>query len=246
MKKLNGQKLLTLALALLPIWFSGYAAADITVYPMSTTVDNNGSAQINIFTNSDATEFVKTRVKKVNNPGTAQEDETDINPAEGSGLMVAPAKFALSPGATRIIRLVNMQPVQTETLYRVYFEGVKTLEQSADRPQQQANVGVNMIWGVLVYVTPAEPKIDFTFNHKNFVITNTGNIHLKISSIGICPDKNTSTGCTWSNEVKKAIYPGQQKKLSAGLFNGNKYAAIRIKYTNWVEKTSAEKVFIKQ
>jgi len=244
MKKLNRHKALILAFAILPILFCERAAADITIYPMSAIVDSSGSAQISAFTNADKTEFVKTQIKKVSNPGSAQEYETAINPAEGSGLMVAPAKFALSPGATKIIRLVNMKPVQTETLYRVYFENVKNLEQAAERTQQQASLGVNVIWGVLVYVPPAEPKIDFTFDHKNLKITNTGNIHLKISSVGFCPDKNTSKDCVWSKEVKKAIYPGQQKQLSAEEFNGNKYAAVRIKYTNWVEKTSAEKVFV--
>ncbi|MBV7405512.1 pilus assembly protein PapD [Enterobacter sp. ENT03] len=234
-----------LALVSLLAIFSGDTIAGVTIYPIATKLDSHGNAQINVFTNADKTEFVKTLIKKINNPGTAQENEVVVNSTAGKGLMVAPAKFALSPGATRVIRLVNMQPVQTETLYRVYFESVNSLDQNAGQSEKQANLGVNMIWGLLVSVPPAQPKIEFTYNPVNFQLANTGNIHIKVSSIGICPEVNTDAGCTWSKEVKKAIYPGQQRALPAEIFNGKKYAAVRIKYTNWVDNTSGEKEFLK-
>lgn len=245
MKSLNKVKPLIGLLAATSCLFSATCFSAITVYPISLGMKGSGSAQIQVMTNSNETEFVKTTIKKINNPGTSTENETMVSQSSGDTLIVTPAKFGLAPGTTRVIRLVNMQQPQSEVAYRVYFEGIAGLndENTQGASTNKASLGVNMIWGVLVNVPPAQPRIDFTLNPLSRQVTNTGNIHLKITSIGLCPQSNTDTGCQWSKEVKKSIYPNQQAILDPSLFKGNHYSVVKVKYLNWVDKTSGEKEF---
>ena len=244
MKNFKSSLSLLLTVTAAAFLFSSSASAGITVYPIAVGMNEGNSSQIKVFTNSDKTEFVRTTIKKINNPGSKQENESSVSQASGNMLVVTPEKFALSPGATRIIRLVNLVPPVNEEVYRVYFENVSSLDDSAAPANNEVQVGVNMIWGVLVNVAPARPHVDFTLNASAREVNNTGNIHLKISSIGLCPKSGTDAGCKWSKGVKKSVYPGQTMILPAEYFSGMNYQTVRVKYINWVDKTAAEKEFI--
>lgn len=100
-----------------------------------------------------------------------------------------------------------------------------------------------MIWGVLVTVPPATPRLDFTLDPARGVVSNTGNIHLKINSIGLCPQQLTDEGCKWSKPVKNSIYPNQHATLDPALFKGNNYRVVKVKYFNWTDKTGGVKEF---
>ena len=235
----------TMILAAAPLILSASSFAGISVYPISVPMQKSGGAQISVTTNSATTEYVKTTVKKINNPGTAQENETTISQSSGNGIVVTPEKFGLAPGTTRIIRLINIQQPQTEEAYRVYFEGVPGVNNSNDKNEQKspAKLGISMIWGVLVNVPPATPRLDFTLDPASRVVSNTGNIHLKIESIGLCPQQLTDEGCKWSKPVKNSIYPNQHATLDPALFKGNNYHVVKVKYSNWAEKTVGVKEF---
>ncbi|WP_377442118.1 fimbria/pilus periplasmic chaperone [Rahnella aquatilis] len=235
----------TMILAAAPLILSASSFAGISVYPISVPMQKSGGAQISVTTNSATTEYVKTTVKKINNPGTAQENETTISQSSGNGIVVTPEKFGLAPGTTRIIRLINIQQPQTEEAYRVYFEGVPGVNNSNDKNEQKspAKLGISMIWGVLVNVPPATPRLDFTLDPASRVVSNTGNIHLKIESIGLCPQQLTDEGCKWSKPVKNSIYPNQHATLDPALFKGNNYRVVKVKYSNWAEKTVGVKEF---
>lgn len=234
----------TMILAVTPLFLSAASFAGINVYPISVPMQKSGSAQISVTTNSATTEYVKTTVKKINNPATPQENETTISQSSGNGIVVTLEKFGLAPGTTRIIRLINIQPPQTEEAYRVYFEGVPGLNNN-DKNEQKgpAKLGISMIWGVLVTVPPAVPKLDFTLDPASRVVSNTGNIHLKINSIGLCPQRLTDDGCKWSKPVKNSIYPNQHDTLDPALFKGDNYSVVKVKYSNWTDKTVGVKEF---
>ncbi|WP_238532039.1 fimbria/pilus periplasmic chaperone [Rahnella aquatilis] len=242
---LTNLKSWTMILAAAPLILSASSFAGISVYPISVPMQKSGGAQISVTTNSATTEYVKTTVKKINNPGTAQENETTISQSSGNGIVVTPEKFGLAPGTTRIIRLINIQQPQTEEAYRVYFEGVPGVNNSNDKNEQKspAKLGISMIWGVLVNVPPATPRLDFTLDPASRVVSNTGNIHLKIESIGLCPQQLTDEGCKWSKPVKNSIYPNQHATLDPALFKGNNYRVVKVKYSNWAEKTVGVKEF---
>ncbi|MFD3227900.1 fimbria/pilus periplasmic chaperone [Rahnella aceris] len=232
-------------LAASPLLLSASSFAGISVYPISVPMQKSGGAQISVTTNSATTEYVKTTVKKINNPATPQENETTITQSSGNGIVVTPEKFGLAPGTTRIIRLINIQQPQTEEAYRVYFEGVPGLNNNGGKSDQknQTKLGISMIWGVLVTVPPAAPRLDFTLDPATRVVSNTGNIHLKINSIGLCPQQLTDDGCKWSKPVKNSIYPNQRATLSPELFKGNNYRVVKVKYFNWTDKTVGVKEF---
>lgn len=235
----------TMILAATPLLLSAASFAGISVYPISVPMQKSGGAQISVTTNSADTEYVKTTVKKINNPATPQENETTISQSSGNGIVVTPEKFGLAPGTTRIIRLINIQPPQTEEAYRVYFEGVPGLNSNNNKSEAKSPVklGVSMIWGVLVTVPPAAPRLDFTLNPSSRVVSNTGNIHLKINSIGLCPQQLTDDGCKWSKPVKNSIYPNQHATLDPALFKGANYSVVKVKYSNWTDKTVGVKEF---
>ncbi len=233
----------TMILAAAPLILSASSFAGISVYPISVPMQKSGGAQISVTTNSATTEYVKTTVKKINNPGTAQENETTISQSSGNGIVVTPEKFGLAPGTTRIIRLINIQQPQTEEAYRVYFEGVPGLNNNNSEAKSPAKLGISMIWGVLVNVPPATPRLDFTLDPASRVVSNTGNIHLKIESIGLCPQQLTDEGCKWSKPVKNSIYPNQHATLDPALFKGNNYRVVKVKYSNWADKTVGVKEF---
>ncbi|WHZ39921.1 hypothetical protein QNM34_18125 [Rahnella bonaserana] len=69
------------------------------------------------------------------------------------------------------------------------------------------------------------------------------NIHLKINSIGLCPQQLTDEGCKWSKPVKNSIYPNQHATLDPALFKGNNYRVVKVKYFNWTDKTGGVKEF---
>lgn len=223
---------------------SSSAFAVITVYPMSVKMNEKGAGQIKIISGSKQTEYVKASIKKINNPGTSQEEETQVTNSDSKNLVITPEKFALAAGTTRITRLVNMQTPTTEQVYRVYFSPISSLdnEQAPDTTNVKNKVGVNISWGALVFVPPQKPEINFTFDAQNRRINNTGTIHIELSRIGLCPSQNNDAGCKWTPITKK-IYPQQSFTLPASI-PAISQGVIKVEYRNWVDKSSAKKEFV--
>ena len=233
-----------MVLAVSPLLLSASSFAGISVYPTSVPMQKSGSAQISVTTNATATEYVKTTVKKINNPATPQENETTLSQASGNGIIVTPEKFGLAPGTTRIVRLVNIQPPQTEEAYRVYFEGVPGLNNNEINEQKnQTKLGISMIWGVLVTVPPAVPRLHSTLDHDRRTLSNNENIHQTINCIRSSQQQTTNEGSIWSKPVKNSIYPSQHATLDPDLFKGNTYRVVKVKYSNWADKTVGVKEF---
>ena len=224
--------------------FACSALANITVYPMSVKMNPQGTGQIKIISGSKQTEYIKATIKKINNPGTKQEKETDIAQGDSKNLVITPEKFALAAGTTRITRLVNIQTPATEQVYRVYLSPISSMEneKAPDTTNVNNKVGVNISWGALVFVPPLKPEINFTFDVQQRRINNTGTIHIELSRIGLCPTQNSDTGCKWTPITKK-IYPQQSFTLPASI-PATSHGIIKVEYRNWVDKSSAEKEFI--
>ncbi|MGV0084134.1 fimbria/pilus periplasmic chaperone [Rahnella aceris] len=220
-------------LAASPLLLSASSFAGISVYPISVPMQKSGGAQISVTTNSATTEYVKTTVKKINNPATPQENEITINQSSGSGIVVTPEKFGLAPGTTRIIRLINIEQPQTEEAYRVYFEGVPGLNNGNDKNKRKGptKLGISMIWGVLVTVPPAAPRLDFTLNLESREVSNTSNIHLLVQRIGLCDSDKKEARCQWK-ELKKNVYPGKPYTPSLPFSASASSEKVRIEYFN--------------
>jgi P pilus assembly chaperone PapD len=216
--------------------------AAISVYPISLSMNAQGSGQIKVLSSSDKTEYVRVSVKAIDNPATDAEKERDLSAEEN--FFATPAIFALSAGNSRVVRMVNMVAPEKEKAYRVYFESVDSMdhEATAGAKPNQAQLGVNMKWGALVLVPPVSPRNALTYNYQENKLINNGNIHLRLTSIGICPSKENDNACIW-RQVAHAIYPDQFYSIKDIVKNklGNK--VIKIKFISGIDKTTVTQVF---
>lgn len=220
--------------ALLP----GVASAAINVYPISVTTNSQGAAQIKVMSASANMNFVKVTVKAIDNPGTKEEKERDL--VAGENLVVSPAKFGLSAGSVRIVRMVNMEPPQVEKAYRVIFESVNNLDEGTPVAEDvKGSIAVNFIWGALVIVPPSQPKESISYISDSHELNNNGNVHITLKEVGICKSREESDNCKWAKNLS-TIYPGQKLMLKTSdtpISSGN---IVKIKYLSGISQTTIE------
>jgi len=180
------------------------AQANLTVHPMRASVDGKRSTQIRIYSQSTQPQYIQASLRRIVDPASEQEHEVEVEPGEAA-IAITPGKFALAGGGNRLIRLIPLQPVEAETAYRVYFEGVRGPDETsaAGDTGAQASIGVNLVWGALVNVLPAEgtvrPRVEGDALH------NDGTLRLGITSI-------EGSRCT-AHDVSQSLYPGGSLSL---------------------------------
>jgi len=229
---------LSASLALCSTLFSGIASAAFSVYPISVTTNQQGGAQIKIISASKEMDFIKVAVKAIENPGTKEEKERDL--IAGESLVVTPAKFGLSSGTTRIVRLVNMVPPESEQAYRVYFEPVSNLD-DAPNDDQKNKVGVNITWGALVIVPPVKPVEDISYIPVGRQLVNNGNVHIKLSEVGVCKSSSDSNNCKWTKDAR-TVYPGKTLLLQGAEAQSlSPGSTVKIKYISTITQTTLER-----
>lgn len=84
--------------------------------------------------------------------------------------------------------------------------------------KQNSSVSVNLVWGVLLRVSPSDPRPALVTNGHHLL--NTGNTRLSLIRAGNC-----DTTCHWQN-IDKSIYPGGSADIPAGI----KSNAFRVEY----------------
>lgn len=229
---------LSASLVLCSTFFSGIASAAFSVYPISVTTNQQGGAQIKIISASKEMDFIKVTVKTIENPGTKEEKERDL--IAGESLVVTPAKFGLSAGTTRIVRLVNMAPPESEQAYRVYFEPVSNLD-DAPNDAQKNKVGVNITWGALVIVPPVKPVEDISYIPVGRQLVNNGNVHIKLSEVGVCKSSSDSNNCKWTKDAR-TVYPGKSLLLQGAEAQSiSPGSTVKIKYISTITQTKLER-----
>lgn len=185
------------------------AHANLTIHPMRAAVDAKRGAQIRVYSQSTQPQYVQTRVQRIVNPAAQGEEEREVDVGEAA-IAVTPGKFALSGGGNRLIRVIPLQPVQQETAYRVYFEGVRGPDEGVlegGDEASRANVGVSLVWGALVNVVPADGVVDVRL--QGDTLHNVGTLRLGITSVAEC----TSAGACTAHEVSRSLYPAAQLQL---------------------------------
>lgn len=229
---------LSASLALCSALFSGIASAAFSVYPISVTTNQQGGAQIKIISASKEMDFIKVTVKTIENPGTKEEKERDL--IAGESLVVTPAKFGLSAGTTRIVRLVNMVPPESEQAYRVYFDPVSNLE-DAPNDAQKNQIGVNIAWGALVIVPPVKPLEDISYMPVGRQLVNNGNVHIKLSEVGVCKSSSDNNNCKWTKDAR-TVYPGKTLLLQGAEAQSlSPGSTVKIKYISTITQTTLER-----
>lgn len=203
--------LLPLAL-LLPL--QGHA--NLTVHPMRTSADARRGAQIRVYSQSPQPQYVQASLRRIVDPAGAGEHEVEVEPSEAA-IAITPGKFALAGGGNRLVRLVPLHPVQQETAYRVYFEGVRGPEEASTDADDsaRASVGVSLVWGALVNVLPADGQVGLQL--RGNVLHNTGTLRLGITSVAVC---GTNGSCI-AHDVSRSLYPGASLQLRFPIEAGN-------------------------
>lgn len=212
-----------LSLCLLPfcLLLALPAQANLTVHPMRTSVDAKRGTQIRVYSQSTQPQYIQASVRRIVDPAGAQESEVEVEPGDAA-IAVTPGKFALSGGGNRLIRVIPLQPVERETAYRVYFEGVAGPEASSAEAKQQAEakVGVNLVWGALVNVLPHDgtvlPRV------QGNTLRNDGTLRLGITSISDC----VGNRCT-AHDVSRSLYPGSTLELPFAVEAGH---TVQLRY----------------
>lgn len=214
---------------------SSCAQAGVTVYPIETSLGINGASQVKVTSGSKNVEFVKVTVKKILNPGTKQEKEVAVDMTGDGSLIATPQKLAIAAGGERTVRLVTLTAPAKETTWRVYFEGVSENEfNGSGSKSNAADVGVNIVWGVLVHVAPQKALVSLRYNPETGDIANDGTLRVPLNEVGECAPAG---GCVWKKETK-TVYPGTSVKLSTVTFRAGH--AYRVRYLNWISGKTAE------
>ncbi|MDV5139373.1 fimbrial protein [Chimaeribacter arupi] len=227
-----------IALAAAPLFACTAAFANMTIYPMAVGLDAKGEGSVRIFSKTNDVQFVKTTIKKINDPGTPQEKEVEVSAGTDTGLVIMPPKFAVPGGASKTVRFVAMEPVNKEAMYRVLFEGVPSLD---DSPKNQKGntvtsaVNVNLVWGILVTVPPVNPIIELALSADNSSLQNHGTQRVKITDIGLCRAETAEKACTWKKENRN-IFPDKTYSLPASAG----YEKVIIKYYDWIKKSNSQ------
>ncbi|MBI3311253.1 MAG: fimbrial protein TcfA [Serratia liquefaciens] len=209
-------KLVALTVSLILV--STGSLANLTVYPISKDIGAGQEATtLQVLSKSPQTQYVRVGVKRILNPATPR--ETEVDAASQQGLVVSPDKFALPAGATRTVRLISLATPQQEEAWRVYFEPVASLNDDDDKAQN-AQVNVNLVWGVLIRLLPAviQPKMARSADGKELL--NQGNVRLGILKVGHC-----TPACRWQ-QIDRSVYPGEALVLPAGMSGG----VVRVEY----------------
>lgn len=210
--------LLTLSL-LLPL---SPAHANLTVHPMRTSVEARKGTHIRVYSQSTQPQYVQASLRRIDNAANADEQEVEIEPS-AAAIAVTPGKFALAGGGNRLIRVIPLHPVQKETAYRVYFEGVRGPEETPEGTGTQdarADLGVSLVWGALVNVVPADGRVDIRLQGDR--LHNAGTLRVGITSIADCVDNR----CT-AHELSRSLYPDSTLQLPFTVQAGH---AVQLRY----------------
>lgn len=202
-------RFLLLLLILLPL---KPALANIGVQPMRLHVEAGKGSVVRVHSESPQPQYIQATLKRIVDPATEQEQEVDAR--EGSEAVVAltPSRFVLAAGSSRLVRVIALQPVQQETAYRVYFEGVRGPSEDDAEPISdgaRAQVGVSLVWGALLHVLPADGRV--SLRHDGDRLHNDGTLRLGITQLHAC----TASGSCSAHTIERSVYPGASLPLPA-------------------------------
>lgn len=185
------------------------AHANLTIHPMRAAVDAKRGTQIRVYSQSTLPQYVQTRLRRIANPASPNEEELDVDMADAA-IAITPGKFALSGGGNRLIRVIPLQPVEKEAAYRVYFEGVRgpdDAEPEAGDEAARANIGVSLVWGALVNVVPIDGVVNLSL--QGDTLRNVGSLRVGITSVAEC----SAAGACTAHELSHSLYPDADLKL---------------------------------
>lgn len=211
--------------------------ASIQVSPMNITLTSvdQYSGTVRVFSDSDETQYIKTSVKRIINPGTPQQKEVSVSPDEEVGIVVSPQRFILPRQSSHLVRILPVNIPKKEGVYRVYISSLPDDDIAhADNKEGNAQITINVIWGVLVYVTPEQSGVSLSYNATSGKLTNTGNVHVNISEYGFCQSENN---CKWE-VFNHSIYPEMSYVIKDRKENHSLFVKYQLGQTHTILKVN--------
>ncbi|MBW7984055.1 fimbrial protein [Enterobacillus tribolii] len=212
----------------------------MTIYPMALGLNAGGEGSVKVISKSGNVQYIKTNVFRIENPATPQEKEVAVKDSSGNGLVVMPPKFAIPGGAGKRVNMVAMEPQEKETLYRVKFLSVPSLDDNlvVNDKTISSEVSVNLVWGVLVSVPPRQPVIHLSLSADNTQLLNQGTQRVKIIDVALCRKGQSGAQCS-------------HKKDNHNLFPDGNYALpplagtrkVEITYKDWIKNKTDIQTF---
>jgi P pilus assembly chaperone PapD len=213
------------------------SAGQIALYPMEARVVA-GTGKMPVLTVSNPGEdkaYVKTEVREILFPNTAREKEVLVTGTSESDLIASPARFILAPNGSKKIRLVYLNTVDKERIFRVYATPIvdsneqaalsrainqQNASQAKAQPPGgvQTSLSISISWGALIRLLPEAPKLAWSASVRDgmFYLKNSGNIRFHVSAIKNCTD---SANCPKTEKDGKSeefnIYPDLERKIGS-------------------------------
>jgi hypothetical protein len=166
----------------------GPADANISVYPMTLVLNKQNVATLDIQSLSEEPSYIKITVRRIlYAAGSVEPVEQDIQLYK-DGVFAVPNRMVLPARGKRSVRFVaDAAPGDYERSYRIYIETVPPIEDSntkLDQSAQKTSLSVNVIWGALLFVPPADRKVSLLY--ENGILKNKGNTFLRVISAAVC------------------------------------------------------------
>lgn len=162
---------LALLLVLLPATTHAQIALDRLIVELPARV--GATADVEVRNQGDGTAYIVVEPTEVVAPGSPDERRRTVTDPEALGLLAAPSRLVLEPGARRIVRLARLDPPGADQ--RVWRVGIRpvTGETTADTSAVQVLVG----YGVLVLGRPQDPRAEVRAERREgaLVLVNIGN-----------------------------------------------------------------------
>lgn len=154
--------------------------------------------------------YVQIEPKVVLQPGTEDEERIVITDPRTYGLLVTPNRLVIAPGASRAIRLVNLEPeAGEERIFRITARPVAG-EFEAKTSGLKVLIGYEVL--AIVYPVNAEPALEVNREGKALTIRNTGNTNVFLQQGFQCESADQpEEECT--PLPGKRMYPGLEWQL---------------------------------
>lgn len=162
------------------------AAASVNVSPVLLNLSEESNKDVVRVTNSSEAP----KSFEVNAVAWTQSDREREIYSDTDELLAVPPLFTLQPGQTQVVRigLMRRADAQHELAYRVFFTELAPPEIEAS---EASGISMRLRFGIPVFVAPLAPVatgvtfagLDTVDDHSFMQLTNTGNVHVKVSEI---------------------------------------------------------------
>ncbi|OXX74621.1 hypothetical protein B9J87_02700 [Vibrio sp. V19_P1S1T109] len=226
------QFLANIIVAGLPLLTNSAMAAYFEISPIFH--DTQGERVNYSLTSQNKTDdqYIKVNVTKILSPNNDDEQEVAINSLRD--IRVIPDKLILKPNDQRRVQvLVLDQDIDTEQVYRIYFEQVTADQYHGSAREDNdisATTGVSLSLGGVIRVQPKENKPNIVANDDHIV--NQGNSHFQIVSECI---GTSMADCAWEKpETNINIYHNNYYQWQTR--DDKPVAAINYRYPHQLNK----------